>query len=78
MSIPVTAAEVLTRCRRVLARSNRTLVVSPGEAIFEIEYKAGSKVKAVEDLEQLARELQVMEPCEVPGGSWAAEKEKCA
>jgi hypothetical protein len=78
MSVPTDFASVLARVKRVLSTHGRTLVTREPFTVFEVELKHNGKVKHVPDLEKLARELEVMEPFEVPSGEWAEMKERAA
>jgi len=75
MPVPVDFGEVLARCRRVLERHGKTLITQGYSLkdirIFEVEYRAGSKVKEVPDLWALAKDLQAVESVETPGGEFA-------
>jgi len=76
MSIPVTQAEIYRRCKIAMADCGKGLNAidtGVGYAIFwESDLKPGGKVRRVECLEPLARQLGVMSEIEPRGGDWAA------
>jgi len=79
MSVPVTQVEIFNRCKRAMAACGKGLNAidtGVGDVIFwESDLKPGGKVKRVECLEKLARELGVMSEIETRGGDWAARSQ---
>jgi len=79
MTVPTTQAEIYRRCRVAMAACGKVLnAVETGigkePIFFESDLKVGGKVRRVECLEKLARELGVMADEEVRAGSWANER----
>jgi hypothetical protein len=77
--VPVDFRTVFARVRHELERHGKTIIsVDTGigpYVVFEAEARDKGKVKLI-NLEKPARELGVMEDCEVKGGEWASQHER--
>jgi hypothetical protein len=83
MSIPIDFLSVMARCKKVLAKSGKTLtaittVSGFAPVVWEHQLKEGGRTRAIKNFEQYARDLDCLSPEECKNGEWASLHERAA